>query len=397
MTKPLFALALGTGLFTAWGENARFQHQTIDDRIQIGYGLTLNDVNGDRKTDVLLVDKKQIVWYENPSWKKHVMVENLTKLDHVCIAAEDVDNDGKCDVAAGAGWNPGDTVGSGAAFFLMPATDRTQSWTPIPLHHEPTVHRMWWVRADGAGKRPTLIIAPLHGRGNKGGAGEGVKVLEYSMPEDPKAAWKTTLVDGSMHMTHNLDPVQWDNDEAEEILLCGKEGILVLDKAEGKWSGQQLINAEKNPGFMGAGEVRAGSFNGSRRFITTIEQMHGTNLVVYMPPEGGVHKTWKRKVIDSSLNDGHAIACGNISKAGAEGKSQIVAGWRGKNAEGKVGIKLYTADDNGQEWFSQWIDDNQMACEDLRLADLNGDGRLDIVAAGRATTNVKIYWNESGK
>ncbi|MEZ5301545.1 MAG: VCBS repeat-containing protein [Verrucomicrobiales bacterium] len=35
-----------------------------------------------------------------------------------------------------------------------------------------------------------------------------------------------------------------------------------------------------------------------------------------------------------------------------------------------------------------------MACEDLKLADLNGDGRLDVIAAGRATNNVVIYWNK---
>jgi len=35
------------------------------------------------------------------------------------------------------------------------------------------------------------------------------------------------------------------------------------------------------------------------------------------------------------------------------------------------------------------------ACEDLQVADLNGDGRPDIVAAGRASRNVKVYLNES--
>ena len=40
------------------------------------------------------------------------------------------------------------------------------------------------------------------------------------------------------------------------------------------------------------------------------------------------------------------------------------------------------------------LDDRDMACEDLACADLNGDGRIDIVAAGRATGNVRIYWNE---
>jgi hypothetical protein len=39
------------------------------------------------------------------------------------------------------------------------------------------------------------------------------------------------------------------------------------------------------------------------------------------------------------------------------------------------------------------VDDGGMACEDALAADLDGDGCNDIVAGGRATHNVKIYWN----
>ena len=61
----------------------------------------------------------------------------------------------------------------------------------------------------------------------------------------------------------------------------------------------------------------------------------------------------------------------------------------------KVGVKLFTPlDSEGKDWRMTLIDDNTMACEDLAVADLNGDGKLDIVAAGRATKNVKIYFNE---
>jgi len=38
-----------------------------------------------------------------------------------------------------------------------------------------------------------------------------------------------------------------------------------------------------------------------------------------------------------------------------------------------------------------------MACEDLVLADINSDGRLDVIASGRATRNVKVYLNETVK
>ena len=39
------------------------------------------------------------------------------------------------------------------------------------------------------------------------------------------------------------------------------------------------------------------------------------------------------------------------------------------------------------------LDDGGVAVEDLVAADLDGDGRPDVVAGGRASHNVKIYWN----
>jgi hypothetical protein len=78
------------------------------------------------------------------------------------------------------------------------------------------------------------------------------------------------------------------------------------------------------------------------------------------------------------------------------GQDQIVAGWREPNGEKKVGVKIYVpSGDATSPWNSYWIDDNTMACEDIRLADLNGDGKIDIIAAGRATHNLKIYWNKN--
>ncbi len=372
------------------GQVPSFKEQLIDPSIEIGYGLAVADVNGDGKTDVLLADKSFIVWYEAPSWTKHIIAEQLTVKDHVCIAARDIDGDGKCEIAVGAEWNPGDTVNSGAVFYLIPPVDRTQRWEPVKLTHEPTTHRMRWVR-NRAG-RYDLIVVPLHGRGNKNGEGAGVKVLAYQRPEDPKQTWTTSPVSDSMHATHNMDVIPAPASEAEAILLCGKEGIMRLDVTDEGWKSQWL---SKHAGDLkGAGEVRWGAFGGGQPYVVTIEPMHGNQLCLYTPPPGGPKdREWVRSVLDDTLSDGHALASHDLLGLG---NRQIVVGWRAMQKIGTpVGVKLLsTTKEDGTGWKTALIDDNGMACEDVMVADLDGDKDLDIVAAGRRTKNVKIYWNQ---
>ena len=115
--------------------------------------------------------------------------------------------------------------------------------------------------------------------------------------------------------------------------------------------------------------------------------LHGNQLTVFKGNNG------QNTILTTDLKQGHALATGDL--IGQE-NDQIVVGWREPNADGKVGIKLFVSQDSqGSGWKDYWIDDNGMACEDLLLADLDGDDRMDIIAAGRATNNLKIYWNKS--
>jgi hypothetical protein len=72
----------------------------------------------------------------------------------------------------------------------------------------------------------------------------------------------------------------------------------------------------------------------------------------------------------------------------------VVAGWRQPDNNGKTGLKMYVKKTASSAWKSYWIDDGGIAVEDVQIADLNGDGKPDIIASGRATHNVVIYWNE---
>src|SRR5690606_34552310 len=49
------------------------------------YAVTLADVDGDGRDDIVAVTENAVVWSQNPIWKKRVIIENQTELDNVCI------------------------------------------------------------------------------------------------------------------------------------------------------------------------------------------------------------------------------------------------------------------------------------------------------------------------
>ena len=81
MQNYFITLLLFSFMYTADAQ-PKFEAQVIDNNVAIGYGLAIGDVDGDRKPDILLADKKQFVWYRNGDWKRFVMVDNLTASDN---------------------------------------------------------------------------------------------------------------------------------------------------------------------------------------------------------------------------------------------------------------------------------------------------------------------------
>jgi FG-GAP-like repeat len=353
-------------------EVPEFKWRAVEiDQIEIGYGLQLTDVDGDGKTDIVLADKSTIQWYESPHWTKHVIAKNLTERDNVCVAAKDIDGDGKCEIAVGGQWNPTESVKDGAVFYLHPPTDRRQPWTPIKLHHEPSIHRMHWVK--GKANQYRLTVKPLRGRGTVDGNGAGVRVLEYTRPEDPTAEWKYDLVCDSLHLAHNFHPINWDDDEEEELIFAAREGILHVDRQDGQWVSTQLTE-------HAAGEIRDGKLPG------------GSKSAVYVQPDAAGELWQTIKVLDEAIKDGHALACADFLGVGSD---QVLVGWRAMGAPGVPGIKLFTPlDEDGSQWRQTQVSAEAVAVEDFKVGDLNDDGKIDIVAAGRQTKNLVIFFNE---
>ena len=389
--KTFFIIILVLAAFNtqAISQTATFKGEVIDDKISIGYGVAAGDVDGDGKPDVVLADKKEIVWYKNSGakdkpWTRYVIAKDLTENDNVCIAVRDIDGDGRVEVAGGAQWNPSETRNSkqsGAVFYLNAPADRTQLWEPVRLHHEVTIHRMQWVKkTEGTFQ---LIVLPLHGEGNSAGVGAGVKLIAFDVPENKTGIWGYELLETGMHMTHNFQPMEVAG-RFLGLTVGGKEGAQVFLNGADGWAPSGNWMVANN----GIGEIRTGSLGNNQLFTATIEPMHGNSLVVYSK-EG-------RTVLTDKLKEGHALVCGDFF---GQGRDQIVMGWRNPDVTGATGVRIFVGSDpEGKKWQEYTLDEKiKIACEDITAADMDGDGDLDVIASGRATHNVVIYWNQRKK
>jgi hypothetical protein len=387
-----------------------FRTQELDPHVgNICYAVTTADVNGDGKLDVVAVTEDAVVWFANPSWEKHTLTKGVTQRDNVCIQPHDIDGDGKVDFALGAAWQPTNTKTGGTLQWLRRtgagAGEGDAPWQVIPIGSEPTLHRIRWGDVLGTGKKQ-LIVAPLQGRETKGpnwGAGKGVRVLVYSVPEHPeKDPWPVEVADDSLHTVHNLQAIDFDGDGREDIVLAAWEGVFVLKRdSSGRWSKTKLGsgNQEAEP-FKGSSEVKVGRLADGRRYIATIEPWHGFQVVVYTPPKSGTGP-WDRRVIDEPVAWGHAVWCADLD---GDGDQELIIGQRDKSKDPKrdpqgPGVLVYDPRPGSTPlaFTRHTIEDGGVGTEDLVTADLDGDGRDEIVAGGRSTHNVRIYWNRGSK
>jgi hypothetical protein len=203
-----------------------------------------------------------------------------------------------------------------------------------------------------------------------------------------QGAWIPHLIDDSLTVVHGVQIIDWDNDGRDEILTASFEGVHLFHSTgtgrDLRWTKTRLAAGDQvSSPRRGSSEVGVGRLEG-RPFLATIEPWHGEHVVVYTRGRPG--ELWNRHPIDDSFRDGHALVCADFD---GDGNDEIVAGFRGP------GTSLYVysaADASALNWERQTLD-TEMAASGITVADINDDGRPDVVTIGASTGNVKWYEN----
>jgi hypothetical protein len=86
-------------------------------------------------------------------------------------------------------------------------------------------------------------------------------------------------------------------------------------------------------------------------------------------------------VVDDTLDAGHALWVADVD---GDGSDEVFAGHRGKDYR----VSVYQYDGKG---WNRTVLDREIAAQDLRGGDLDGNGVSDVVAVGGSTRNVVWY------
>ncbi len=355
---------------------ARFLEHTIATGLRDGYQVVVADMNHDGKPDLIALASgmAELVWYENPTWQRHIIAGNLHHM--INLAAYDIDGDGIPEILLAHGFSNKAGERPGIVSVLKHNGDPRQPWTVTEIDRLTTSHRIRLADFDRSGHK-VFLNAPLTGATSVAPDYREHVPLVFYRPED----WKRRTIDAeNQGVQHGIYVVDWDRNGRDSILTASFSGIHLL-KFDGKrWSRTEITRGNPAPWpKSGTSDIAVGN-SAKSRYIAAIEPWHGTQVVVYRQRR----KNWQREVLDSSLVDGHTIITADLN---GDGQDEVIAGYRGQGQS----VIIYSP--LGRRWTKLVLDNGGMAAASCVAADLNGDRRMDIICIGSATANLKWYEN----
>src|SRR6185436_17002559 len=139
------------------------------------------------------------------------------------------------------------------------------------------------------------------------------------------------------------------------------------------WTRRQI--AQEN----GATNIKAADVNRDGKPDVIASCGHGKGIFWFEGPD------WRKNAIDAELRDPHALAIGDFDQ---DGDTDVATA-----SFTALVVRCYRNDGKGAFTPSDIDTGNQQQAYDLKSVDINGDGRLDLILAGRESRNAVLYLN----
>jgi hypothetical protein len=368
----------------------RFQAHEIAE-IRGGYAVAVADFNGDGLLDVMAnaLAVPEVAWHENPSWQRHVIVEDMPRIVNQAMA--DLDGDGIPEVAFQSAFAMQAANSEGLNWIARQQGDATGAWSVEQIDAFETSHHVAWADLDGDDTLE-LLNAPLIGPASLAPTYDQDSASVFWYDQD---TWERHLIDEDIPgIIHRVRPVDWDGDGRDEFLVASFEGVALYDAA-GRGASMTFEKTLLTPGHqgeaprLGASDVGTGISDGERVFAS-VEPWHGNEVVVYTRSGDA----WARRVIFDAVTSGHEIAVLDLN---GDGLVDIVANDNSRITEnrpdGTPGVHVFysPADPATGAWTYEMIE-SEDAMNGCVGGDMNGDSRPDVVCTGSGGV---IKWYEN--
>ncbi|HTB14139.1 MAG TPA: FG-GAP repeat protein [Bryobacteraceae bacterium] len=347
---------------------ADFKEHVIATDLKGGYQVVAADLNHDGKPDLIALASgmTDLVWFENPTWQRHVIASGLTGMINLAIANDQI--------VLAYGFSTVYANSKGIVAVLKPNGDPRQPWTLTEIDRLPTSHRIRVANFDGS---QVFVNAPLIGANAVAPEYRDHVPLVYYTPGE----WKRTVISSDNEgVQHGITMVDWEGKGRDSIFTCSFSGIDLYRFAKNNWTRTEISKGNPDPWPKSGSSDIAVGHTGKQRFLAAIEPWHGNKVAVYTEHRG----QWQREEIDDTLLDAHTILTADLD---GNGREQIVAGMRGKPYQ----VLIYSNEKG--HWQRKILDTGTMAAAACTAIDLNTDHRIDLACIGGATTNLKWYEN----
>jgi hypothetical protein len=308
----------------------------------------VGDADGDGDLDVVIVKnlRGDLLWFENSGrptrgvlWQRHVVTTDLPGAYDVALA--DFDKDGDLDVAASS-W----VLGNQFAWFENDGTPTEGEWKKHMIESEVAETR-------------TMAAADFDGDGDVDLLGTGRKVKQVIWYENQldgrSVSWKKHLIDDRSPFPAHGHPADMDGDGDMDVVMA---------------LGFYYRPGSKDPAAS--------------------EQREHNHVAWYENSGQPAAGLWKKHIIGPRFDDAFEAVASDLD---ADGDVDVVAtSWRNP---GRVAW-FENHGDPTAKWTRHLLKNNWRSANQVIVADMNGDGRPDIVACAEHGSYELRWWRNEG-
>ena len=324
------------------------------------------DVNNDGKLDIVCGG----YWYEGPKWTKHKLCDVRAEgeyYDDFSTIPMDVNGDGYLDFITGGWWG-------GALQWRENPKGQPVEWKTHVIDECGNIEttRAWDV--DGDGEPEICPNTP------------GTPLRFYKLVKrGDKPEFRKIIVQEDGAQGHGLGFGDVNGDGRGDFVVTNGWWEAPANPLEGEWKFHQEFS-------LGSASVPilVDDFNKCGLPELIVGQAHGYGLDYYTQKLDGGRRIWTKHPIDPYFSQYHELVYIDLD---GDGEKEIVTGNRFRahcGAEpGETDIVgLYYFKWNGESWTKCVIDHGKLGDHSgtgifMQVVDIDGDGRLDIVAPGK--------------